>query len=322
MKISIFFSLFFFALQSLIAQDYSNSVFSSSPLALNPATTGTFGNSNMRVHTAFNWNKYWGFLHKNIMSISVDKTLLKGKLGVGGDVSYEFGNDFVKSKGAMLSAAYNQGFFNNNVKLSVGMQAGLMQNSYDWDQLVFEQILDPRSGTIYPGDENLQIKDHVLYPDLNLGMLVFRNTDNSNIMPWIGLTVSHLFRPDVSFLPVSSTPLARKLTIHAGADIPLDAQIVLMPLLLFTQQEQFKTLDLGGSARYRLGSFSVSAGGLYKIYWYGNSEQHQKSLLAELGYAGFELRMELVVLKDRVDRQSQYSSGTVGLSWNLKGGKK
>jgi len=90
MKNIILLMVFCFTVQSLIAQDRPNSAFSSSPLTLNPATTGTFGNSNLRVHSDFNWNSYgysWYKTHKNIMSISVDKTLLKGKLGVGGNVS-------------------------------------------------------------------------------------------------------------------------------------------------------------------------------------------------------------------------------------------
>jgi type IX secretion system PorP/SprF family membrane protein len=322
MKISIFLLLFFFASQSLIAQDISNSVFSSSPLTLNPAATGTFGNSNLRVHSALNWNTYYDYIHENIMSISVDKTLLKGKLGVGGDVLDEFGNDIVKSKGAVLSAAYNQGFLNDNVKLSVGMQAGLMQNSLDWDRLVFEQPLDPRSGTIIPIDENWQFKDHVLYPDFNLGMLVFRNTDNSNIMPWFGLSVSHLFRPDVSYISEFSTPLSRKLTLQAGTDIPVNVHLVLTPLLLLTKQNEFKTFDLGGSVKYRTGKFSLSAGGMYKMFSFGNSKQHQQSILAEVGYAGFEIRLEVQALRDKAHGQPNNSSGTVGVSWNLQGDKK
>jgi type IX secretion system PorP/SprF family membrane protein len=323
MKVFIFLMLFCFAFQSLIAQDLSNSVFSSSPLTLNPAATGTFGNSNLRVHGAFNWNTYGGFsskVHKNFMSISADKTLLKGKLGIGGDVSYEFGNDIVKHKGAMLSAAYNKGFLNDNVTLSIGMQAGLMQNSYDWDLLVFDQPLDPRYEPIIP-DENLQLKDHVLYPDFNLGMLVFRNTDNNKIMPWFGLSVSHLFRPDISYVSEFSSRLSRKLTLQAGTDIPVNAHIVLTPLLLFTKQDIFKTFDVGGSAKYHVGRFSISAGSIYKVAGVGNSFQHQQNVLAEIGYAGFELRMELLVFTDRDFYQPRNSSGMVALSWNLRGGK-
>jgi len=314
MKTLLFLALFCIAFQSLIAQDHSISVFSSSPITINPAATGTFGNNNLRLHSDFNWNTYSFFspkVHKNFLSISIDKTLLKGKLGIGGDVSYEFGNDIVKSKGALLSAAYNQGLWNDHVKLSIGMQAGLMQNSIDLDQLISMEPNDPVIA---------RIQDHVLYPDFNLGMLAFRNTDNK-IMPWIGLSVSHLFRPDVSYFSEFSTPLSRKLTLQAGTNIPVHTHIVLKPLLLYTKQDIIKTIDLGGIAKYYSGKFSVSVGSIYNMFWYGNSEQHHQSILAEVGYGGFELRLE-VVARGKADGQQHNSNGTVGVSWNLEGRKK
>jgi type IX secretion system PorP/SprF family membrane protein len=320
MKKTIFLILFYITFQSLIAQDHQFSVFSSSPLTINPATTGTFGNSNLRVNAGFDWISYSGLFHGNTISLSADKAILKGKLGVGGDVSYETGNDVVKSKSAKLSAAYNTGFLNDNFKFSVGVQACLMHSSIDWDQLIFEDALSPRYGEIY-FEFAEPAKEHILYSDFNLGVLVFRNTDKSKIMPWIGLSVSHLFRPDVSFLS-QSNPMPRKLTIHAGADIPVDKHVVLTPLLLFTEQDEYKVLDIGGTAKYQQGSISFSLGGLYNEIHMDFSKIQQACLLAEIGYSGFELRLELLVIKDKYPRQMSYSRGIAGLSWNLQQAKK
>jgi len=317
MKKLFFIPLLYFVIQSLSAQDHINSVFSSSPLILNPATTGTFGNSNLRVYTGYDWESNTGFFHEKTLNFSADKKLLKGKLGVGACLSYEFGDDIIKSKDAMLSAAYNTRFLKDNCKISVGIQGGLMEKSIDWDRILFNDPLSPGYGG-NSSDSLGSPKDYVLYPDFNMGVLAFRNSGNSKIMPWIGFLVSHLFRPNVSFLSLSS-PLPRKLTIHAGIDFPVNTHFVLTPLLFYTKQDEFKTLDIGGTAKYRIGSFSLSLGGINKTLQTDFSKFNQFSLLAEAGYAGFEIRMELFVLQDASYNRVGYKKGMIGLNWNLEG---
>ena len=319
MKKLFFFSVLNFILFSLSAQDQLISGFSSSTLSINPATTGTFGNYNLRVFSGFDWNSYSGLFSEKTMSLSADKTIIKGRLGVGGILSYQFGDDIIKSNGALFSTAYNRGFLKDNYTFSVGIQGGIMQKSIDWDRLYFSDQLSPNSGgVIY--DTLGSPKEHILYSDFNLGALVFRNSDKSKILPWIGFSVSHLFQPNVSFLSLSS-PLARKLTIHAGVDIPVNENIILTPLLLYTSQDYFKVLDLGCSAKYQKGRFSASLGGVYKNMLYDFFKNQQISILGELGYAGFEIRMEMKVIELNDLKQLDYSRGMIGLSWNLRKGK-
>jgi type IX secretion system PorP/SprF family membrane protein len=309
-------SLLYFILQSIAAQDHPISVFSSSPLTLNPGTTGTFGNSNLRVYAGYDWNSFKSFFHKHSMSISADKALMKGKVGVGGNIAYEFGDDITRSNCAMLSAAYNKLILNDNYKISAGLQAGLVQNSIDWDRLYYTDPLSASSGGIV-FDSIGPVKDKILYPDYNLGIIVFRNKDNNTFMPWIGFSISHLFKPNTSFLSLSS-PLPRKFTIHTGADITVHEHFLLTPLGLYTIQDYYKTLDLGGTAKYKNGIFSASLGGLYKNSRFDLSISQQLSLLAEIGYAGFELRLEVLVINDKDYKQLEYSRGMIGLCWNLQ----
>lgn len=309
MKKLFFLSLLYFVYISLSAQDQLISVFSSSQLNINPATTGTFGNSNLRVFTGYDWNTHSRLFDEKTLNLSVDKTLMKGKLGVGGTLSYEFGDDMIQSKGAMLSTAYNMGFLNDNFTFSVGIQGGLMQNYIDWDNLFFADS----DSIVYP-------KERVLYSDFNLGVLVFRNSDKGKIMPWFGFSVSHLFEPDISFFSVAS-PLPRKLTLHAGVDIPVNKKIILTPLLLYTYQDYMKVMDLGCIAKYQEGRFSASLGGIYKNVVDDLFKNQQISLLAGLAYAGFEIRMEWMMFDVNDLIQVDYSRGMIGLSWNLQKGK-
>lgn len=315
MKKLFLLSLLYFVLHPLSAQDQDISIFSSPQISINPANTGTFGNSNLRVFAAYDWSSLSGFLDNKQISLSVDKTIVKGMLGVGGNLSYEFGDDLYQSKGAMLSTAYNRGFLNEKYTFSVGIQGGIMQKSFDWDKILFSDLLSGPLGGIYM-DTLGSPTYHILYSDFNLGVLVFSNPDKSKIQPWIGVSVSHLFKPNVSFLSISS-PLPRKLTIHSGIYIPVSENIVLTPLMLYTTQDHFNVLDLGFVAKYHINRFSASLGGIYNNSQYDQAKEQRISLLAELGYIGFEIRVELKVIDLNTFSQLDYSRGAIGLTWNL-----
>jgi len=315
MKQTIILSILLIAIQTLSAQDQQISAFVSSPITINPAATGTFGNSNLRVNAGYDWNSYRGFFAEHVVRISADKSLLKGKLGVGVDVANEFGNDPVHSAGAMLSVAYNTGLFDNTYRLSTGMQGGLMQNSLDWDKLIFTEPL------FWNGDSIGFPKDHVMYPDFNLGVMMFRNPGVSTLNPWLGISVNHLFRPDDSFYTEMSTPLPRKFSVYAGADIPLSEHVELTPLALYTYQHEMNDINLGCKAKYKAGSFSFSLGSIFKKPIFDNNSSYDLSILAGVGYAGFEFRIESLLLETQQLRHVNHNMGFMGLCWNLPKGK-
>jgi len=88
-------------------------------------------------------------------------------------------------------------------------------------------------------------------------------------------------------------------------------------MMLFTTQDHFNVLDLGCVAKYHKNRFSASLGGIYKNSQYDQAKEQRISLLAELGYIGFEIRVELKVIDLNTFNQLDYSRGAIGLSWNL-----
>lgn len=318
MKQTIFLIIILISLQAVNAQDEMISAFATSPIIINPAATGTFGNSNLRINAGLNWNSYRRWRKAHVVCLTVDKSLLKQKLGVGVEITNEFGTDPMKSRNAMLSVAYNTGLFSNTYKLSAGIQGGVMQNSIDWDALLFDDALFPGfNGNDTMNPTFVTPKDHVLYPDFNMGLMMFRNPETSTLNPWLGISVSHLFRPDYSFLSGMQAHLPRKLTIYSGVDIPLSEHFGLTPALLYTYQDKLNDINLGCKAKYQTGNFSLSLGSMFKKEAYDKSSYHELSILAGAGYAGFEFRIEFLVLREQQLKSMKYRRGIMGLSWRL-----
>jgi type IX secretion system PorP/SprF family membrane protein len=305
---------------SLFAQDNIFSIFSSSPLVLNPAATGTFGNKNLRLYCGSDNVEFKHVYKENFVNLAADKVLLKGKLGLGANVSNEFGNDLVSSRSAMLSLAWHQNIIKNKYTVSAGLQGGMVKSMLNLDGLYFESPLNPRYGidsSLISGD----MKDHVLYPDFNLGILAFRSMENSRFRPWIGFTIYHLFRPDVSFYG-SGQPMPRSFLLHAGADISVTGPFVFSPVALYHSLEEFKFYELGGTVKYRPASYSIGLGGIFMHTVNDPFTTREVSMLALASYSGLEFRMEMFLFYIDTPGDLKYSRSMFGISWNLPEGKK
>jgi type IX secretion system PorP/SprF family membrane protein len=266
------------------------------------------------VNANYYWNSNYNTLYEKTLNLTVDKTLMNGKLGIGGDFAYQLDGDLRRDNHFKLLLAYNNLFFNNYLKISAGLKGGIVKNRVDWYEVSVYDIYLPELAL--SSDIDNDIKNTKVFPDFDIGFLVFRNTDKSHFLPWIGLSVSHVFEPDVSFSSVVS-PLPRKLSIQGGADIPVSKKNVLTPQFLYTKQDIAKIISIGVNAKYVDDSFLLSIGGMYKKDIIGKGENQQIFLLAGIGYRGFELRfdvkvMELLYLNDKD------SKGTIGLSFAIK----
>ncbi|NVO18450.1 MAG: PorP/SprF family type IX secretion system membrane protein [Bacteroidetes bacterium] len=300
-----------FSIQFLFAQDHIISGFASSPLSFNPATTGTFGNQNLRVYTGYGWDHFPVLFDDNSINLSVDKSLLKEHLGIGVNLLHGFGNDFENTDYAMLSAAYHSGFLDNQFTYSFGLQGGLLKHSVDWDQMIYRDPISPIYDSVY-----IYPTDHIMVGDFNLGTLIFRNGDMIKIRPWIGFSVSHIFEPNLSLLNLSY-PLPRKLIIHAGSHIRLNRFFVFTPRVMYSRQKDYRTLDLEGTMKYQSGKFLVSLGNSYEHSKHDFFDINQVRLLASIGYAGLECRMEFLLLEFNQLVDINQSTGFIGLCWNL-----
>lgn len=226
---------------SLKAQDPVNTQFYANPLYLNPALAGDRICPRVNVSYRMQWPGVYGTY--STVSASVDRLAYKVKGGIGLTVV----NDRA-AKGTLNTTGI--GFIyapkvqlGKKVSASAAIQAGYWQKSVDWNKLTFGDQIDPQRGFVLETNE-IPGKQTVGNFDLSTGVLI------SSAHLFAGAAIHHILEPNESFLEGQS-PLPRKYTVHAGANIPLNKgsryadEVSISPNILYQQQGDFQQLNLG-----------------------------------------------------------------------------
>jgi type IX secretion system PorP/SprF family membrane protein len=232
-------------MQSLYSQDPEFSQFYANPLYLNPALAGAaicprlvgnFRDQWPTVGGAFvtysaSYDQYVDFLHGGIGLLFVaDRT----------------GGGNLNTTGISLMYAYK---FNisEHVYASTALRAGYFQRRLSWDNLTFEDMIDPQNGVIYPTSEKRPDNLTVGAPDFSAG--VFLGYDD---LFYGGVSVDHLSQPKIGFYTDNTSKLDMKFTVHAGSTINLkgsgsteDKEFSISPNVLYQQQFKFHQLNIG-----------------------------------------------------------------------------
>ncbi|MDQ3111975.1 MAG: type IX secretion system membrane protein PorP/SprF [Bacteroidota bacterium] len=230
----------FFAALSARAQDPHFTQFYANPLYLNPALAGNKVCPRVNVSYRMQWPGIYGTY--STVGVSVDKLAYKLKGGVGLMIM----NDRA-AKGTLNTTGVGliyapQVQLSKRVSATAAIQAGYWQKALNWSKLTFGDEIDPQRGFVYETNE-VQGKQSVGNFDLSAGILI------SSKHLFAGAALHHILEPNESFLGGNS-PLPRKLTIHAGANIPLNKgsredEVSISPNILFMKQGDFTQLNLG-----------------------------------------------------------------------------
>ncbi len=131
-----------------------------------------------------------------------------------------------------------------------GVEVGYGFKSFNFNNLILEDQINLASGTINPSTvDGLGINDNIGYLDLSASLLI--HDDNL----WLGASLKHLNRPDISLTADGNVELQPLGTITAGYELQLADMLggTFLPyatkLLLtanYMQQGDFNRLDLGG----------------------------------------------------------------------------
>ncbi len=293
MRYSLIF-LFVFLYQLGNSQDIHFSQFYLSPLNLNPALTGVSEHSQRYI---FNYRSQWspalGAANAyNTSSFSYDTRRPVGELdyfGIGGtlwgDVAGESNLATVQAK---LSASY-QKYLNGNSKRSsylvVGGDVGFTQRRVSTDNLRWPQQHDgiggfnagAPSGEIDRIDNN-QI-DPINYPDVSVGVLYFNSSDKA-LSYFGGVAFSHINRPNISFLGAVSNLFVRT-TINAGAEIPFNPRVSVLPNAIVLIQGPHREYNLGANLRYRLNDTNAGRQYVQLGAWFRTGNSIDSSIHAD-----------------------------------------
>ncbi len=247
--------LFFFIFINTYGQDIHFTQFNSSPLNLNPATTGFFdGTHRFCINNRTQWRSVT--VPYSTISASVDTKILQRKLeqdmfGIGllinkdkaGDLEFgttqiNFSISYIK-----LLGKYKKKF------ISFAVQPGIAQRTIDYDKLAFDNQFN---GFFYdpelPYNEQLGINNFMFF-DLTAGVYWnYQYKEDVNLNG--GISFFHLNSPKQSLLDNHNITLNQRITIYGNIYINTNDKINILPGILIMKQGTYKEIAFGSVFKF------------------------------------------------------------------------
>ena len=259
----------------IFGQDIHFSQFNEMPLNLNPALAG---NSEATKRAGLIYRNQWNSVTVPFQSTGVfaeyrltHEKLKNNVVGIG----LQFLNDRAGS-GALVQnhvlTSFNvQRFIDKKQKklLSIGLNLGFFQKSYDESKLNFESDFAYESASFVSSGSGQNLGNtNIIKADIGLGGN-FSYYHKSGKYSNIGLSFSHLNTPNQSFFGGDS-PLSIKKTLHGRTVLKVKKNIYAYPTLLASFQNKSTTIAAGGEVIYALGrklieDTEVKLGAYYRL---------------------------------------------------------
>jgi type IX secretion system PorP/SprF family membrane protein len=274
----LFLAGFLFSVTSVSGQDAVFSQFYANPVYLNPALAGNI----LCPRIALNYRNQYPALSGNYVTYNVAADMYSKPLHGGiailatadktGPLG-SFSGDLVYSYHLMIT---------EKLRMNAALQAGYLQYRLNWEELVFENMIDPSTGQIDHGSN----PDSEPQPDkLTVGDVDFSTGMVSGYYErfYLGFAAHHITNPDIAFYQGNISRLATRFTIHAGGIFNLkDAlagqendNLSLSPNIVYMQQGDFHQLN-GGMYL----NFYPFVTGL----WFRHNFENPDALIAMLGF--------------------------------------
>lgn len=136
--------------------------------------------------------------------------------------------------------------------LVAGAQFGFGQHSLDPSGLWFSNQYDGVGESVdfsASSGENFTENSTNIYADFNAGLLWYATFDD-NFSVHAGAAMQHLNQPNISFMGNEEEVLPRRYIIHAGAELPFNKQLSILPAALVTFQGESMTTLTGANLRF------------------------------------------------------------------------
>lgn len=267
------------------AQDYHYSMFTMSPLTLNPALTGNY-TGDLRIVN--NYRMQWTTVSKpfTTYSLGIDMPLARKDkkksspdfFAIGVNVNVDkAGSTNLKNNSGYGMFSYNKSLDGmGNTYFSIGASLGLCQRSIStadaswgrqWDGLQYDPTLSTGEGQLN--------QDSFSFFDFGIGTAVTMS-GNDRFRMSLGAAIFHLNRPRIDFLGVEDK-LYMKIGLHWKAEIALgeNSNASLVPQIQYVQHGPARLINLGLGAKYRLSERShytdyrneksLTLGGMYRL---------------------------------------------------------
>ncbi|MFC1223606.1 MULTISPECIES: PorP/SprF family type IX secretion system membrane protein [Pedobacter] len=263
--VAVLVSLLFTA-KSFAQTDPHFSQYYANPLYLNPALTGVIDGD---YRATVNFKQQWSALNSSFLTGGASFDMAPKK-------NFAFGATILNQRAgeldfnylsALVSGSYRLRFGAEGLQMvSFGLQAGIINRSFDFSQARFGNQFNPITG--YDGGmmsgETLSSQSS-LVPDVNAGIMFFDGDPNKNINVFLGASAAHLTRPMDRFSGTNSRVPVR-FTGHGGARIRASELLDIVPNALFMYQGNTNEVSLGAYAQLNVNpSANILFGGNYRI---------------------------------------------------------
>ena len=234
--------------RSVWAQDPDFTQLQVMPVWTNPAHVGAYNlpgqwTSTPRLTLAHRnrWPNFSGAHTTNVLTLDAAMPPIRGGLGLR-IVQDNIGQGTIGSR--EIGATYSHSVrLTRRAKVNFGLETSYFEKSLDWNQLTFEDMVDPLLGFIYSTQETPrgEVSRGV---DFAAGALVH----------WphlsVGFAVQHLREPHQTHLGSSNPiPWPRKYSFQLEKQIPINrgwhSKQALMTQMYLAQQGEFRVMQLG-----------------------------------------------------------------------------
>jgi type IX secretion system PorP/SprF family membrane protein len=251
----------FLGLPKLAAQDPMLAQFYTAPQFLNPAMTGVFKGS-ARLNA--NYRQQWGrtFSEKPFRTVHagfdyrfniIDDDYLAFGINATEDMTGAASN--LRSTTGGISVSYlkqlggGRRYRSGDTYLVLGGFMGGGQRQVTTGDAWFDRQYDPTAIAVNTNLNSGEIQPRSrLYPDFGLGLLWYRATEDRSI--YFGTSLSHINKPNVSFLGNKTELLNRRILVHGGGQFILSQQLSVLPALSAQVLGTQMTSSFGGNVRY------------------------------------------------------------------------
>jgi type IX secretion system PorP/SprF family membrane protein len=223
------------------------------PSWLNPALTGAF-DGQYRVSGIY--RNQWGNVSAPFSTpgVSIDFTTNKN-INVGASVlrqeAGEGGYSYTTAYGNFAYTGVKFGVMEFK-RLVFGIQAGMIQRSFDPSKMTFGDQWNPVTGynPSNPTADVFASRTQSSF-DAGAGVMYYDAEPGKKTNLFAGFSVSHLTKPDDKFSAYGSARLPMRLTGHAGLRISLNDVFSITPNVLYLHQGSAQETMVGAYASYK-----------------------------------------------------------------------
>lgn len=260
----------------MAGQDTESLSFYYTPVKANPAMAGSEGPGILKLI----YRDYYPGRGLNLHSIycSYDSFLEPIHGGFGFYLSEDLLGDILSDFRAGAAYSYHLRA-SRDLYINAGFQASLIHRGFDAGKIILPDQIDPLMGAVLPSGELIASGSRTVF-DAGLGFLF------SYLDYHAGISVNHIFRPDISGSGLQESGLGRRFSMHGGAVFNRpNSDISFAPAFVISVQNSNIIGALGTSIAYK--DLSINIVPFFdprKGLSFVQSGLHLKTGRIELGY--------------------------------------